>query len=319
MDLNNKRILITGGNGLLGRALVDKLYQRDISVFAPTSYQYDYLNEEDVWRMISKIRPQVVFNLFVSFGGIVANEKHPAKIFKDNLIGNMSLIEYAKLFNVEKLVQVGSQCSYGDKLAPPFKEEDIWNGLPTANNAPYGISKRAILMMLQSYRKEYGFNGVYLVPSNMYGPHDNFHPEATHVIPTLIRRFHEAKINNKPEVEIWGTGNATREFLFNEDAAEALILAAEKLEDSEPVNLGTGVETSIRELAETISDLIQYPGKIVYNNNGLDGQSRRCNSIERAKERLGFVAKTDLRTGLKKTIEYFYDNIDNLRQVKIYE
>ncbi len=318
MDLKDKRILICGGNGLLGKALQKKLTEQGFSFYAPTHKECDYRNKSKVYDIVMDYLPHLIINCFVSFGGIKNNEKHPYKIFHDNLQGNLNIIDVARRLEVQKYIQISSQCVYGDKAPVPFLEEDIWNyGLPTENNAPYGISKRVLHLAIDSARKEFGFNGIVLVPSNMYGPGDNFHPEHTHVIPALIRRFIESKEQGKQEVEVWGSGESTREFLYSEDCADAIILAAEKYDSSEPVNIGTGKEISISDLAHKLANIVEID--YFLNYNGLDGQSRRVNDTSKAKERFGFEAKTSLEEGLKKTIEYFMNNRNNLREKVYYE
>lgn len=319
MNLRDKKILIIGGNGLLGKPLQELLTSKGISFYAPRSQDMNVLDSQHIEKTFREYGPDIVFNLFVSFGGIIANARHPGKIFYDNLIGNVNVVGACVGHSVKKLIQVGTQCSYADTATPPFMEDKLWDGYPTENNAPYGIAKRAIHTMIDSYRKEYGLNGIYLIPSNMYGPYDNFHPEHTHVIPALIRRFIDAKEKNLDSVEIWGTGYATREFLYNYDCANALIDAAEQYDSSDPVNLGSGKEVTIRELVSVIQELVGYEGNVWYNNNGLDGQARRLNSIERAKNAFGFEPRISLRDGLIRTINYYKLNRDKLRETKIYE
>ncbi len=320
MELKNKLAIVFGATGLLGKPLCNKLLdEKGMFVNAPTHAQLDVRNQAAVEKHIKNMKPDIIFNCFVSFGGIIANEEHPGSIFYDNLQGNINIIEAARKAKVKKFIQVSSQCVYGDEQPVPFREHEVWDyGLPTANNAPYGISKRVLHVMLEAYRNEFGFNGITLIPSNMYGPGDNFHPDATHVIPALIRRAVEGRENGRNWMDCWGNGKSTREFLYSEDCADALILAAEKYDKVEPVNIGTGVETSIKELATMISE-IEYGGQPAFNNNGLDGQSRRVNDVSRAKSEFGFVAKTSLEEGLKKTIDYFLENRNNLRETAIYE
>ncbi len=319
MDLKGKRILICGGHGLLGTALQNKLRDNGINdIHIPYKKIFNYLNEEHVYEMYHDIKPDIVFNLSVKFGGIVGNSKHPGDFFYSNMLMGLNLIHYAKEYGVKKFIQIGSQCSYSSNTKVPFKETDLWNGYPEKNNAAYGIAKRALSEMVKGYREEFNFPGIYLIPCNMYGPEDNFHPVASHVVPGLIRKFVEAKEQNKEFVELWGTGNATRELLFVEDAAEALILATERLDDSSPVNIGSGLEIKIFGLAKIIKELVGYKGEIVFNNNGLDGQMRRCNDNTKAKEKFGFEAKTSLENGLKITIDWFLNNRNNIREL-VYE
>ncbi len=313
--------MIFGGTGLLGRTLTEELKENGYTnVISLSSKDIDVRNIDSVDEILWRWRPQVVINAFVSFGGVEANERHPGSIFYDNLQGNLNIIESCQKWSVSKLVQISSQCIYGDSQPTPFKESEAWNfGLPTKNNAPYGISKRVLHVMLEAYKEEFGLNSIVLIPSNMFGPGDNFHPTATHVIPQLIRRIAEAKDQDLVNVEIWGTGESTREFLYVKDAARAIILAMENYNNTNPVNIGTGQEVKISELAELIKKLVNYQGNLVYNNNGKDGQNRRCSDVSLAKEKFSFQASTSLEQGLKETIDYFYKNRDNLREVKIYE
>lgn len=320
MNIKGKRVLVFGGSGLLGKSLCPKILEKDALLNAPSHDQLDVKDLNSVRNHIKNIKPDLIINCFVSFGGIKKNEERPCSIMYDNLQGNLNIINSAIENKVEKYIQISSQCIYGDKAPVPFLEEEAdKHGLPTSNNAPYGISKRVLHLLLDSARKEFGFNSVVLIPSNMYGKNDNFHPEHSHVIPVLIRRFIEAKEAKREQVVVWGSGNATREFLYADDAADAIILAAEKYDSSEPVNIGTGREVSIKYLARTIADLTEYEGEICYNNNGLDGQDRRVSSVNKAKERFGFEAKTSLEEGLLKTIKYFKDNRNNLREKIYYE
>lgn len=319
MNLKEKKILIIGGNGLLGQPLQQLLKDRGIAFWAPRSSEMNVLHKEYMEGVFNCYRPQIVFNLFVSYGGIKKNAEKPGSIFYDNLMGNVNVVDACRKFKVEKLIQIGTQCSYADNLDLPFLESRLWDGYPTKNNAPYGLAKRIIHTMIDGYKQEFGLNSIYLIPSNMYGGiGENWHPEHSHVIPSLIRRFIEAKESAKESVEIWGNGQSTREFLYNFDAAKAVLLAAENYDSIEPVNIGAGKSVTIKELAETISELTGYSGGIIYNKNGLDGQANRLNSIEKAKEAFGFYSSTDLKQGLKETIDYFLNNRTNLRQVEIY-
>lgn len=319
MNLVNKRIMIPGGNGLLGRALTRALFDRGCKeVYVPKHKDFDFTRSKDAAYAYHTYKPDVVFNLCVKFGGIVGNSKHPGDFFYSNMTMGINLIEEARKFGVEKFVQIGTQCSYSSDCPVPFKEEDLWKGYPQENNASYGIAKRALATMIRSYRQEFGLNGIYLIPCNMYGENDNFHPVASHVVPGLIRKFVDAKEKNLPFVELWGTGLATRELLYTGDAARALILAAENYDSSDPVNIGTGIETDIASLAGMIQGMVGYDGKIRFSNNGLDGQMKRCNDNSNAEKLFGFKAKTDLFTGLYNTIEWYMNNRDSIREV-IYE
>lgn len=320
MDLNQSRILVIGSSGLLGSALCRLLKERDLSFKGVSSRDYNVLNVDKVKDMFDEQHPNIVFNLFCSFGGILNNVQKPGSIFIDNLQGNINIINACRDYKVEKLIQASSQCVYGDTQPVPFLEEEMWwYGKPSKNNESYGISKRVLHTTLEAYNQEFGLNGVILVPSNMYGPYDNFARIHTHVVPALIRRIIEAKENNLEEVEIYGDGESSRELLFVEDAAEAFLLAAENYNSTDAVNIGTGQEIKIKDLVGLLVDLIGYTGKILYNNKEeLNGQRRRVSSIEKAKERFGFTAKTSLEEGLKRTIDYFLENRSNLREKVIY-
>lgn len=320
MQLKNKKILIIGGSGLLGSALLKLLDKLEIDYWAPRSSEMNVLNKENMEGIFSCYRPEVVFNLYVSFGGILGNKNHPGKIFYDNLIGNVNIIECCRKYKVRKLIQISSQCVYGDITPTPFNEEDIWSyGLPTDTNKTYGVSKRILHVMLEAYKEEYGLNSIVLIPCNLIGENDNFHPTHSHVAPTLIRRFIEAKESGAEKVEIWGTGESTRELLYTKDAARALVLAAEHYDEINPINIGTGKSIKIKDLAELIKELTGYNGDIWYNENGMDGQAERLSNVKKAKELFAFEAYTDLREALKNIIEWFLQNRNNLRETKTYE
>jgi GDP-L-fucose synthase len=306
LDLRGKKVLVTGGAGFLGQVLCKKLEERGVSdLSVPRRRDYDLTEEADVIRLYDKEKPEVVFHLAAEVGGIGANQMHPGRFFYANMAMGLHLIEEGRRRNLKKFIQTGTICAYPKFTPVPFKESELWNGYPEETNAPYGIAKKALQVMLAAYRAEYAFNGIYLLPVNLYGPGDNFHPQASHVIPALIRKCVEAKENHAPFVEIWGTGKASREFLYVDDCAEGLILAAEKLEDSEPVNLGTGTEIGIGDLARMIARLSGYLGELRFNSSQPDGQPRRCLDVSLAEKRLGFQAKTALEEGLKNTIEWF--------------
>lgn len=318
MNLTGKRILLLGGSGLLGMNLQERFKKLGLNFWAPSHDEVNVLDKNSLYQA-SIEEPDIVINAFVLFGGIKKNEEHPYRIFYDNLQGNLNVIDvFRKTQSVKKFIQISSQCIYGDKQPVPFKEEDLWNfGLPTGNNAPYGIAKRTLHMAIDSARKEFGFNGIVVVPSNMYGPHDNFHPEHTHVIPALIQRFLAAKEKNLDKVEIYGNGKSTREFLFAEDCVDAIIKSVGNYDSSEPINIGTGKEITILDLAEKIKRLTGFKGEIACNQNGLDGQLRRVSDVQKAKERFDFEAKTDLEEGLAHTIAWYLNNKDNCRR-KVY-
>lgn len=305
-DLKGKRVVVTGGAGFVGQVLCAKLRQRGVAeVFVPRRKDYDLTRHADVVRLYADAKPQVVFHLAAEVGGIGANKAHPGRFFFANAAMGLHLVEEGRKHGIQRFIQTGTICAY-PKFAPvPFKEEDVWNGYPEETNAPYGVAKKSLQVMLAAYRDEYGFDGVYVLPVNLYGPGDNFHPQSSHVIPALIRKFVEAREAGAAEVEVWGTGKASREFLYVDDCAEGLILAAERLSDSEPVNLGTGIEISIAELATLIARLCGYRGALRFNSDKPDGQPRRCLDTSRAKERLGFSPQVGFEEGLRRTIEWF--------------
>lgn len=305
-DLSRYRIGITGGAGFLGKHLCRQLEARGCgSISIPRRSEYDLTEQADVRRWFSDAKPEIVFHLAAEVGGIGANQKRPGRFFYANAAMGIHLIEEARNTGVAKFIQVGTICAYPNHTPTPFQETDIWNGYPEVTNAPYGVAKKSLLVMTQSYREEYDFNGIYLLPVNLYGPEDNFDLETSHVIPALIRKCLEAKRDAQPYITCWGTGEVSREFLFADDCAEALILAAEKYSGAEPINIGTGREIQIRDLVHLIADLCHYEGEIRWDDSKPNGQPRRCLSVERAKELLGFTAKTTLEDGLKKTIDWY--------------
>lgn len=311
-NLKNKEIYISGGNGFLGSHLVDRLVQEGASreqIHTPRSNQLDIRRFEDAQKAV--LDKEIVFHLAGNVGGIGYNQKHPGTLFYDNLMMGVNLIEACRRNGgVKKLILVGTICSYPKFTDLPFKEEDLWHGFPEETNAPYGIAKKSLLTMAQAYRQEFGLNSIYLLPVNLYGPRDHFDPKVSHVIPALIKKFVDAKLQNAKEVTAWGTGRATREFLYVEDAAEGLTLAAQKLDLLTPVNLGSGMEISIKELTQLVAELIGYDGQIVWDTTKPDGQPRRRLDTTKAKDLFGFEAKTNFKTGLQRTINWYLQNLD---------
>ena len=308
MDLTNRRILVTGGSGFLGRHVLGRLRELGCrQILAPRQAECDLTSAEQVSRLLADSQPQVVLHLAAEVGGIEANRRRPGTFFYRNLMMGANLIEACRQIGVEKFLLAGTICCY-PKFAPvPFREEDLWNGYPEETNAPYGIAKKALIVQLQAYRQEFGFPGVSVLPVNLYGPGDNFDLTTSHVIPALIRKFVEAQEQNCPEVLIWGTGRPTREFLYVEDAARAICLAAERLESSDPVNIGTGHEIAIADLAALIAAKTGYRGRLRYDPSQPDGQPRRQLDVARARALFGFEATTTLATGLDHTIRWYRD------------
>ena len=303
---DGRRVAVTGGAGFLGAFVVEALRERGCpEPFVPRSREYDLRKEADIARMFSATRPDLLIHLAAVVGGIGANRENPGRFFYDNLVMGAQLMEHARQAGVAKFVAIGTVCSY-PKFAPvPFREEDLWNGYPEETNAPYGLAKKMLLVQAQAYREQYGFDAIFLLPVNLYGPRDNFDPRSSHVIPALIRKCVEAVERGAPEIVVWGTGRATREFLYVEDAAEAVVLAAERYDGSEPVNLGTGSEIPIKGLVGLIAQLTGFTGRIVWDDSKPDGQPRRMLDTARAARYFGFVAKTSFDEGLRKTIEWY--------------
>jgi GDP-L-fucose synthase len=297
---------VTGGAGFLGSFVVEKLKERGCeNIFVPRSREYDLVDGEAVKRLYRDSRPDVVIHLAARVGGIGANRANAGKFFYDNAMMGIQLIEQGRLFGLEKLVALGTVCAY-PKFAPvPFSENDLWNGYPEETNAPYGLAKKMLLVQSQAYREQYGFNSIYLLPVNLYGPRDNFDLETSHVIPALIRKCIEAKERAEPEIVCWGDGTPTREFLYVEDCAEAILLATEKYNRSDPVNIGTGQEISIANLVKLIAELTGYGGRIVWDVAKPNGQPRRCLNTARASEKFGFSARTDFTVGLQSTTAWY--------------
>ena len=306
MNLTNLRICITGGAGFLGSHLVAALRARGCAnIYVPLIDDYDLTREADVARMYATAQPDVVIHLAAVVGGIGANRQHPGSFYYKNLMMGAMLIEHARLNNLKKFVAIGTICAYPKFTPVPFKEDELWNGYPEETNAPYGIAKKCMLVQLQSYRQEYGLNGIFLLPVNLYGPRDNFDLETSHVIPALIRKCVEATRSGAREVVCWGTGNATREFLFVEDAADGIMLATERYDGDAPVNLGAGFEIRIKDLAEMIADMTGFKGRLVWDTTQPDGQPRRCLDVARAAALFGFRARTSFEDGLRKTVDWY--------------
>ena len=306
MTLQGKRILVTGGAGFLGSAVVRRLRQQDCQdVFVPRSRDFDLTTEDGVRRVYEWSRPQVVIHLAARVGGIGANQANPARFLYDNLMMGALTMEYARQAGVEKFVAVGTVCSY-PKLTPvPFREEALWSGYPEETNAPYGLAKRMLLVQAQTYRAQYGLNAIFLIPVNLYGPGDNFDPESSHVIPALIRKCVEARRAGADHVVLWGDGSPTREFLYVEDAAQGVLLAAESYKAPEPVNLGSGMEISVRDLAGLIARLTRFGGQLFWDPARPNGQPRRCVDVSRAANLFGFRAKTPFEDGLRRTVAWW--------------
>ena len=303
---SNRRVLITGGAGFLGSCVVDNLRRKGCnSISVPRSKDYNLVDNEAVKRVYRDADPNVVIHLAAIVGGIGANRENPGSFFYDNLMMGVQMMEQGRRYGIEKFVAIGTICAY-PKLTPvPFREENLWNGYPEETNAPYGLAKKMLLVQAQSYRQQYGFNAVYLLPVNLYGPGDNFDPSSSHVIPALIKKCVDAARNRDKQVEVWGTGTATREFLYVEDAAEGIVLATEHYNQSEPVNLGAGFEISIRDLVSLIVEMTGFKGKVVWDQTKPDGQPRRMLDTTRAEKYFGFKAKTAFEEGLKKTIDWY--------------
>jgi len=303
---HGRRVCVTGGAGFLGSFLVEKLRQRGAEdIFVPLLQYYDLVQPESIRRMLDDARPDIILHLAAHVGGIGANRAHPAEFFYDNLMMGVQLMHFAWQRGVEKFLSLGTVCSYPKFTPVPFSEDNLWDGYPEETNAPYGLAKKMLLVQSQSYRQQYGFNSVFLMPVNLYGPRDNFDLESSHVIPALIRKCIEAEERGEREVVVWGDGSPTREFLYVEDAAEGILMAAESYNQSEPVNLGSGNEISIRNLAETIARLTGFSGKLVFDTSKPNGQPRRALDTSRAEAYFGFRASTSFEDGLRNTIEWY--------------
>jgi len=302
----DKNVIVTGGGGFLGRCVVKALEMRGgASVFVPRQRDYDLRRPDDVARMYEDASPDMVIHLAAVVGGIGANAAHPGSFFYDNLMMGVQLVEQGRIHGVGKFVIAGTICAYPKHTPVPFREEDLWNGYPEETNAPYGLAKKMLLVQAQAYRQEYGFNAIYLLPVNLYGPGDNFDLETSHVIPAMIRKFMEAKESGQEAVVLWGDGSPTREFLYVDDAADGIVLASEHYGGADPVNLGSGTEISIRDLAEKVRGLTGFQGQINWDTSKPNGQPRRCLDVTRAQERFGFTARVSLDEGLARTVESY--------------
>lgn len=305
----DKRVVLTGGGGFLGRVVKAQLEARGCkNITVPRSAQCDLRKAAAIRKLYTQARPDMVIHLAAVVGGIGANRENPGKFFYDNLMMGVELIEQARQFEIPKFVAIGTICAYPKFCPVPFKEETIWDGYPEETNAPYGLAKKMLLVQSQAYRQQYGLNSIFLLPVNLYGPGDNFSWESSHVIPALIRKCVEAKKRADRSITVWGTGRATREFLYVDDAARGIVLAAEKYNSSEPVNLGAGFEISIKKLVELIARLTKFKGEIIWDKTQPDGQPRRCLDTTRARKEFGFEAKVSFETGLKKTIAWYERN-----------
>jgi len=309
----DKRVVVTGGAGFLGSRVVAKLRERGCKeIFVPRSKDYDLREKKAIVRMYEDSKPDIVIHLAAVVGGIGANQKYPGKFFYDNAIMGIQLIEKARRLGIDKFVCVGTVCAYPKFTPVPFKEDDLWNGYPEETNAPYGLAKKMLLVQLQAYRQQYGFNGIYLLPVNLYGPGDNFDPEYSHVIPAIIKKFVDAKNRGDEKIVAWGTGEATREFLYVEDAAEGLILATERYNKPDPANLGAGQEIKVKDLVYLIKDLSGFEGEVEWDTSKPDGQPRRRLDTARAKREFGFKANVAFREGLKHTIEWYENHKEEI-------
>ena len=302
----DKAVVVTGGAGFLGSHVVTRLRERGCpEVFAPRSGDYDLRDISAVIRLYEETHPNVVIHLAAVVGGIGANRERPGEFFHDNLMMGAQVMEQARVIGVEKFVAVGTVCAYPKFTPVPFKEENLWDGYPEETNAPYGLAKKMLLVQSQAYRTQYGFNSIFLVPVNLYGPGDNFDPRSSHVIPALIKKAFDAIDKGEEEIVVWGTGRPTREFLHVDDATEGILLAAERYDKDDPVNLGAGFEISIKDLVRLIVEHVGFTGKVVWDTSKPDGQPRRCLDTSKAEREFGFTAQVDFREGLKETIDWY--------------
>lgn len=306
MNKSTTDVAVTGGAGFLGSFVVDELERRGYEdIFVPRSTAYDLCTTADIDRLFRDADPDAVIHLAATVGGIGANRKFPGQYFYENAKMGIELIEQARRHDIEKFVTIGTVCSYPEHTPVPFREDDLWDGFPEETNAPYGIAKRSLLVQQQAYRKQYGFNGIYLIPVNLYGPRDDFNPETSHVIPAIIRKCVEARDRGEDSITAWGTGEPTREFLYVEDAATGIVEGLERYDEPDPVNLGTGEEIRIRDLVNVIKDVVGFEGAVEWDTSKPDGQPRRRLDTTRARKRLGWEAKTTFEAGLEKTVEWY--------------
>ncbi|MDJ0676446.1 MAG: GDP-L-fucose synthase [Calothrix sp. MO_167.B42] len=306
LELKDKKIVVTGGAGFLGKQVVEQLCNAGATrekITIPRSRDCDLTVWENCQRAVDQ--QDIIIHLAAHVGGIGLNREKPAQLYYDNLMMGTQLIHAAYEAGIEKFVCVGTICAYPKFTPVPFKEEDLWNGYPEETNAPYGVAKKALLVQLQAYRQQYGFNGIYLLPVNLYGPEDNFDTRSSHVIPALIRKVHEAQVKGEKQIPVWGDGSPTREFLYSEDGARGIVMGTQFYNDLEPINLGTGYEISIRDLINLICELMEYEGEIVWQTDKPNGQPRRCLDTQKAKAAFGFTAQVDFREGLKNTIAWY--------------
>ena len=311
LNLSEKRICVTGGAGFLGTHLIENLKNRGAEdIFVPTIEKYDLVDRDAITQMLSDSNPDVIIHLAAHVGGIGANREHPAEFFYDNLMMGVQLMHQAWERGVEKFVAIGTVCAYPKFTPVPFREDDLWIGYPEETNAPYGLAKKMLLVQSQAYREQYGYNSIFLLPVNLYGPGDNFNPKSSHVIPALIRKCVEAKDNGDDHIVVWGDGSPTREFIYVTDAAEGIALATARYNESDPVNIGSGFEISIKDLVEKIAHLTGFEGDLVWDTSKPNGQPRRALDTSRAKEKFGFEARTDFDEGLINTIRWFQEHRD---------
>lgn len=307
---SSKRVVVTGGAGFLGSFVLEGLKNRNCAeILVPRIEDYNLVDVGDINRMYDEMKPDIVIHLAAVVGGIGANREHPGKFFYENLMMGVQLIEQGRIRGIEKFVAIGTVCAYPKFTPVPFKEDDIWNGYPEETNAPYGLAKKMLLVQLQAYREQYGMNGIFLLPVNLYGPRDNFDPNSSHVIPALIKKCVDAEREGRDSIEVWGTGHASREFIYAEDAAEGIVLATEKYDKPDPVNIGAGFEIKIKELVNLIVKLTGFKGKVVWDATRPDGQPRRMLDTSRAEKEFGFKAGTSFEEGLKRTIAWYRGEI----------